>query len=266
MTMTVDSRLARLAPTIRVGWRVVGAVVAVGALGMGTAQAVSQIAHEEETIVQTFAAAGLTGIDLSNDDGSVRIVSHDADEIRVTALVSNGLVATDHDMRIEGDRLVIRSDCPFLLSDFCSVAYTIAMPADLSVRARNDDAGISVIGIDGSLDLATEDADIEVDGGRDTVRLHTEHGSIDATNVRAELTEATSEHGTVRLAFADDPRQVTARSEHGDVEIVVPDSRATYQVSLSSGHGRTELLVRTDPASARTISGRSEHGDVTVRY
>jgi hypothetical protein len=264
--MALDSRLARLAPSIRVGWRVIGAVVAVGALGMGTAQAVSQIAHEEETIVETFDASGLTGLDVSNDDGNIRIVSHDADEIRVTAVVSSGLVATEHDMRIEGDRLVIRSGCPFLFSDFCSVTYTIAMPADLSVRARNNDAGIAVIGIDGSLDLATGDGAIEVDGGRDTVRLHTEHGSIDATNIRAEQTEASSEHGTVRLAFADDPRQVAARSEHGNVEIVVPDSRATYQVSLSTQHGRTELLVRTDPASPRTITARSEHGDVSARY
>jgi hypothetical protein len=252
--------------TINIGWRVIGSVFAVGALTMGTAQAVSQVAHEEETIVESFAAAELTGVSVSNDQGEVLVVAHDDDVVSVTAEISNGLVATDHAMRIEDGVLMIESSCPFLLSDFCWVDYTIAMPADLALTVRNDDSGVSAIGVDGPVDISSEHGSVEVDGAGESLRLRSEHGRIAATNLRATTVDARSEHGSVRLGFVNAPEEVVARSEHGSVEVVLPDDQATYRVDLSSSHGSTDLLVRTDPASARTVTAHSGHGNVVVRY
>ena len=59
---------------------------------------------------------------------------------------------------------------------------------------------------------------------------------------------------------------MNARSTHGDVEVVVPDTQVSYRVDAATDHGDSVTRVRTDPQSDHVIVAHSGHGDVTVRY
>lgn len=65
-------------------WLSVGSVVAVGALADGTLNIVGLVAHEMETSVQTFAAQGITSIDVDNDAGAVTVEGADARSVVTT--------------------------------------------------------------------------------------------------------------------------------------------------------------------------------------
>jgi DUF4097 and DUF4098 domain-containing protein YvlB len=96
------------------------------------------------------------------------------------------------------------------------------------------------------------------------VHLETEHGEVTGEGLDARSVRGTSEHGDVRLSMSGVPRDLVAETEHGDVEVTVPDL-VTYRVDADTEHGTTQTHVRIDPRSPRSIAARSEHGDVVVR-
>ena len=60
----------------------------------GATQVVAQLAHEEHTTSTEYDAAGLTTLDVAIDSGSLTVVGTDADVVKVTAHISDGLRAT----------------------------------------------------------------------------------------------------------------------------------------------------------------------------
>jgi hypothetical protein len=61
---------------------------------------------------------------------------------------------------------------------------------------------------------------------------------------------------------------VTAASDNGSVEVILPDTPEDYRiVDVSSDNGTAATPdIRIDPESQRTITATSDNGDVTVRY
>jgi hypothetical protein len=246
---------------------VLGSLVAAGTLVWGTAHVVAQLAHEEELVEVAFDASQVTSIDARVDNGSIRIVASSGDTVRVTGRISRGLRATGHRQEVVGDQLVLRGECADLLNSFCNVDYRVEVPSGVSVVARTDNDDITLTGIDGDVDAATDHGSVTVEGGRaQLVILRSDHGSVRATGVRPTQVEATTDHGSVRLELLVAPERVRARSGNGDVDVVVPDDRTTYLVDASSGNGDRTVVVRTDPTTDHRIEARSGHGDVTVRY
>jgi hypothetical protein len=246
---------------------VVGSVVAAGTLAWGTSTVVAQLAHEEEVVEATFAASRVGSVDARVDNGSIRIVASSSDTVRVTARVSRGLRSTGHRQEVVGDQLVLRGECADLFDNFCNVDYTVEVPAGVSVLARTDNDDITLTGIDGDVDAATDNGVVTVEGGRaPTVVARSHNGSVRALGVRSPRIDASTDNGSVRLELLVAAARVRARSDNGDVDVVVPDDRTTYLVDASSGNGDRSVVVRTDPTSERRIEARSDNGDVTVRY
>ena len=46
----------------------------------------------------------------------------------------------------------------------------------------------------------------------------------------------------------------------------MPDDDDAYRVDVRHRHGSTDIGVRTDPASDRSITAHTDNGSVTVRY
>jgi hypothetical protein len=227
-------------------WMVVGAIAVVLFTVMGTLQVVSAIAHEEETVTHRFAAGGVTTLEVHADNGSVRIVGADTDEIVVTENVSDGLRATGHRIMRQGASLVAESTCPNFLSHFCWVDYTIRVPVQTDVVVRAG-GGVDVSDVRGDVDVATD------------------HGDLSIERVEGDAT-LTADHGSVSVSFASPPERVEADSDHGDVDVVLPRGDEQYRVDVSTDHGSTDVAVRTAPDAARVVRASSDHGDVTVRY
>jgi len=233
----------------------------------GATQAVAQLAHEEHTTSTEYAAAGLTTLDVALDSGSLTVVGTDADVVKVTAHISDGLRATSERQTVNGDRLELRGGCTALFSNFCSVAYTVELPADMAIRARLDNDDIRLSGVDGDLDLHTDNGSVTIRGsGAGTLALSSDNGDVTALDLRARDVDADSDNGEVSLSFARTPSTVKATSDNGDVNVVVPDDGTSYAVVTSSSNGSTAAPIRTDPDSARRITAKSQNGDVLVTY
>jgi hypothetical protein len=144
-------------------WLVGGSVVAVAALAFGTLQVIVHLAHRDETLVSVVDDPGLRVVDISLEQGSVRVIGTDKATVTVTARISHGLVATQHREEVEGDRLVIQASCNRVLSSFCRTDYTIEAPASLAVVARTSHDTVSASTVAGPLDLRTQHGDVEVD-------------------------------------------------------------------------------------------------------
>ncbi|MEJ7583757.1 MAG: hypothetical protein WKF43_06615 [Acidimicrobiales bacterium] len=247
-------------------WLLVGSFLTVAALGFATFNVVSVMAHEEMTVDATFPAAGLSSVRLDTESGRVEIVGDDVEEITLVAEISHGIRRTGHEATVDGDTLVVRSDCPTLPTVWCRVAYRLVVPGDLASDVHTDD---------GRLILRDLRGDVRADGDSGSVVLarlsgdvdaSTDDGSVRATGLGGATVAARSTHGAVRLSFADAPTAVTARTSDGAVEVVVPDDDATYRVDVDNFVGSTDTAIRIDPGSDRSITATTDNGSVTVRY
>jgi Putative adhesin len=254
---------------VRRTWLIVGSLVTVPVLLFGATEVASALAHEERTEAAAFDADGLQSVEVDNAAGPVRIVGvEDTDTVRVTARISDGWRATGHDVRRDGDRLVVEGTCPNFLSDWCNVRYTIEVPSDLGVAAETDNGRVTVTDIAGDVEASSDNGRIELARIEGSVVLHSDNGSVTATGIRrASRAEATSDNGGVRLEFLDPPDDVVATSDNGSVDVVIPDDGAiAYRVDAESDNGTVSFPVRTDPDGDRTITAQSDNGDVTITY
>ncbi len=254
---------------VRRTWLIVGSLVTVPVLLIGASRVASALAHEERTEVSTFDAAGLQSVEIDNASGSARIVGvREADTVTVKARISDGLRPTGHDVRREGDRLVVEGSCPVILDDWCNVRYTIEMPSDLAVVADSDDGRVTVTDMAADIEASSDNGGVEVARIEGNVALHSDNGSVTATGIRrASRAEATSDNGGVRLEFLDPPDDVVASSDNGSVEVVIPDvGGIAYNVDAGSDNGTVSTPIRTDPDGDRTITATSDNGDVTITY
>ncbi|HSL73709.1 MAG TPA: hypothetical protein VK853_04550 [Ilumatobacteraceae bacterium] len=230
-------------PSVRTIWLVIGSLIASGMLLFGTITVVDVLAHERTTEVTTHE--GVRALVIDSDDGTVLVRAGDVSVVTVTARISEGLRATGVSRSVDGDRLVLRSSCPNVGGTWCSVDWDVVVPVGTDVTLRSDGDRAEAAGELGAVDLRSEHGGVTFDGV--------------ARSVVAE-----SEHGNVSVRLAEPPDTVRAISEHGNVTVVVPDIDDGYRVEASTGEGRTEIGIRTDPNAARTIEARSEHGRVAV--
>ena len=249
---------------VRALWITVGGILAIGTLGWGTYNIVSLLAHEEHIEHASFAAADVTSVDISNDNGSVSITATDSDTIDVTADVSNGWQATKVSSRVVGGVLEVRASCPVFVAIWCSVEYTIAMPADRPLTI--DGSGTVVVrGMTGSVDVDSDDGRLELDDIAGDITVSNDSGRIIGRRLTSSTVDATNTNGRIELSFLDPPQAVSARTENGRIDVVVPDTDVLYRVDLHTDNGSTDNAVRTDPASDHVIELSSQNGSVTLR-
>jgi hypothetical protein len=252
----------------RIAWRIAGSAVALLMLAIGTANAVGALAHETSR-VHRIVAAPVEVVDVSTSTaGSISVVGGDAGgPVTVDMTVSRGLETPSHSEIVQGDRLVVRSSCLWIVSAFCQVDYVIHVPPGVSVIARAGGDDIRVSNVHGDLDLGSDGGGITVLGGEaQLVRLDSDGGDIATTDLSVVSIEASTDGGDVFLSLDSAPTSVDASADGGDVEIVLPDTPDAYRVDVSSDGGGTEAAVRTDPTSDRVITASSDGGDVIVRY
>ncbi len=251
----------------RTAWKAAASIATVVVLIWGVTTVVGQVAHEERTEVTTYDPAGLNTLDVRIDGGSLTVVGTDRDEITVTARISDGLRATSVTRRVEGDRLVLRGGCSAFFSTFCDVSYTVEMPSRMAVRARLDQDGTRLTGVEGDIDVHTDNGSVTITGsGPGPLLISSDNGRVTAVDLRSTEVDARSDNGDVTLAFRRSPRSVRATSDNGSVAVAVPDDGTSYAVSTGTDHGSSSVAVRTDPDAAATIAARSGHGDVQVTY
>lgn len=246
-------------------WLTGGSVLAAVMLAMATQGAISQIAHEQRTERYSFATGDVEQLVVEVDRGWVEVVSVEADEVNVTAEVTDGLWRTGQEARLEDGVLSLTGSC-MPLSSFCGVNYRVEIPGEVPVRARSRSGDLRIVDRDAPVDARTRSGNVELRGATGRVEARTRSGNVSAFELRADDVEARATSGNVTVEMAEPPRNVEARTRSGNVTVVVPDDSATYRTDLGTRSGSTEEAVRTDPASQRAISAHATSGNVSIRY
>jgi hypothetical protein len=269
MTTTVQRRTRVASRSAnRVLWITFGSVFAVACLVYGTFTVVELVGFARSSshvVITPEQAAGITRIEVRSDAGSARIIGSDRTDIVVDGKITYGLKKPGDSTRIEGDTLVVDSSCEVWVNTFCTVDYTIQVPARLEVEASASGGGLRIEGIDGSVKASSSGGGVRaVDTGGD-LDLDSSGGGVRGERLRSQVVVADSSGGGVRLSFAEPPRTVDADSSGGGVTIEVPPGVAFDIRASSSGGGVDTSDVAHDPDSDRTITVDSSGGGVTVR-
>ena len=246
-------------------WRLLAAIAVVCGLFWGVLEAVTALAHDERVETATFPAEGLNGLVVDSANGRVRITATETSEVTVRAHISDGLRATGESREIVDDTLTLRTTCPNIGSNFCWVNYEITVPRGLPITVNAEDGLIAVRGSDAPLTLDGDHGSIVLDDVGGVLDVATDHGDVEATGVRSTQVRADTDHGHVELTFVVAPESVRATSNHGRVEVAVPNDGTAYHAELNTDDGGVELNVPTDPASTRTLTLETDHGNVIAR-
>lgn len=249
----------------RAAWIALGSIFAVATLLYGTFSIVQLLAFARTSTRDVFAE-DVRSIDVRNGAGRTTIVATQGDEVVVEASITYGIQKPQNDSRVEGDQLVVRSDCSGF-AQWCTVNYTVRVPPDVEVYVRGSGGGVVIEGIDGAIDASSSGGGVRVDDVGGPLRLRASGGGINAQRLRSEVVDASSSCGGVRLSFSEPPTDVAASSSGGGVTVVLPDTTDAYNVSASSSGGSVRTSeVRHDPTSARRIAVDASGGGVTVRH
>ena len=162
-------------------------------------------------------------LDVDNSNGPVTITgAAEREQITVTARISDGLRETEERQTLVDGVLELRASCPLIGSEWCSVRYTIEVPADIEVRADTDNGRLRVSGVDGPVHLDTDNGSVEVADVTGNLTIGSNNGSITASRLTSDTVVAETDNGSLTIELLETPTSVEARSDNGSVEVVLP--------------------------------------------
>lgn len=150
----------------RRAWRALASVLAAAALAWGTLSIVALLAHGEDHLRRTFAATGLRTVVVATDNGTIRVITEDRDDVLLTAYVGESLGGTDHSAQRRGDRLVVNGECNFDVGPWCRTSYTLRVPRGLDLDLHAGDGDVLVVVPRGAayrVHATTADGDVTVE-------------------------------------------------------------------------------------------------------
>jgi hypothetical protein len=251
--------------THRSAWIIGGSIFCVISLAWGVLAVVDLLSFGRDQFERTFTER-ITIIEIDSDAGSVRIEGTNASETVVQASLRRGLRGPSHTESLVGDRLVLDSGCPTMLTSLCDVSYTLRVPADVAIVVTSSGGGVQVTDLTGTVDISSSGGGIRATRTSGPLRLRSSGGGITGEALRSANVDASSSGGGVRLGFADAPSSIVVGSSGGGVTVELPNTPETYRLDATSSGGGVSTSVRTDPASTRVIDVHSSGGGVTVRY
>jgi hypothetical protein len=208
---------------------VVAAIAASAVVAIGALISVDLATRDHEEHTATFDEP-IAFVDAELSAGAVHIVGTDDPQVTVTRRARSGVLGPHQHEAVDGDRLVIRADCPSgLFAPSCRVDYEVRVPAGVAVRLRTNGGTAEVDGIFG-------DVDAHANGGR------------------------------VALTYTTPRAHLKARTNGGQVVVEVPDGPESYDVDADANGGPADVQIRTDPRSDRLIDAHANGGKVIVRY
>ena len=234
---------------------------------------------DEETRYFT-APAGITALKIESGGSRVEVTASDTSAIKVGERLhwSNDKNRPDARRVTEGDTLTLSAECGGATFGYttCGVSYRVQVPRDTPVEIDNNDGSIVASGLGGTVKLhsdhgsvnvidlraksATISADhgpVSVSGRAATADLRSSHGPVDATGLTADRLRARAADGLIRLSG-----RVKTADLHGTHGDIVVNGLAAERVTARTQDGDVRLRFTEPPTETRA---GSRHGDVRVR-
>ena len=231
-----------------------------------------------------IAAAPGGALRIELQGGSVEVESHDAHEVRVTAIVDGvGSRSLDFELTGDGVDVELRADLEGWFSKLVGdprVRVRVRVPRRYGleietgggrieadeirgdVRAQTSGGPIEISDVEGDVDLRTSGGSIEVEEIRGDVIMQTSGGPLRASEVTGRV-EAHTSGG--RIEIRDVRGRVEAHTSGGPIEVRFTDEPAG---SIETSGGDIEVEFGSDAGAsldAKTSGGRVEveHGVLT---
>lgn len=249
----------------RSSWMIGGSIFCVLALAYGVFLVVDLLSFGRDHVERTFAGP-ISTVEIDSDAGSVRIEGTSSTTTVVQASLRRGLREPHHTETLVGDRLVLHSGCPTMMTSFCDVSYTVRVPANVALVVKSSGGGVRLTDVAGPADVSSSGGGIRAVRTSGPLRLRASGGGITGEGLSSANVDASSSGGGVRLGFTSAPSSVLVESSGGGVTVELPNTPDTYRLEATSSGGGVSTSVRTDPTSTRVVDVHSSGGGVTVRY
>jgi DUF4097 and DUF4098 domain-containing protein YvlB len=249
------------------------ALAAIVALTADHASA-AEFARDEAVRMEnkTVAIKGTPTVAIDNQNGTLRIKTHQRPEVRIDAVfrvsaesrdVANDFVAGMHlDVTEAGSRITVRTTIPdSSLRRFRNLGFVIdvdvLMPATLPLEARNRFGDTSVSGLNAGARIDNGNGLLTATDGRGAYRLENRFGDIDALRLQGDVT-VVSANGSI---LADTiGGSLSASNRFGDVDAkgvqkdVVIDN-ANGSITLTTVRGGARVTTQFGAVTALSVQG-----------
>ncbi len=198
--------------------------------------------------------------------GDVTVVGGPPDAVAVTRQLSwSGHGEPTVSERFDGTTLRIEQpQCPGG-GNQCSASYELVAPPGTALTVHTDGGSIRTDGIAGTEILHTSGGDVTVNHASGNLDLSTSGGSITGSDLSCAETIAGTSGGDISLRYESAPGRVVAGTSGGGVQVTVPDGDR-YRVQAGATGGTADVQVSQDAGATRSITARTEGGDVSIRY
>ncbi len=221
----------------------VGIPLLLAAVGQGVLNVTGVFARSSENHTASYAWGGGV-IKLDSGDGNVTVRRGSASSVAVAYTEHYGLKKPTVNGAVSGSGVELTAKCSGVLSQNCSVNYTLTVPAGAS------------------LDLETGDGNVTLDGVSGDVTVRSGDGKIRGSDLAAEQVTTSSGDGSVALQWTVTPQTVQVSMGDGSINVAVPAGSGPYAVTHTMGSGHADISVASDPTAPRSI--RLDMGDGSI--
>ncbi|MFG2091627.1 DUF4097 domain-containing protein [Spirillospora sp. NPDC048824] len=210
------------------------------------------------------APAGITALKIKGDGSRVQVTASDTGAIKVSERLrwsnENNKPKVKH--ATAGDTLTLSAKCAraTMGATKCGVSYRVQVPRDIPVEINSRDGSIVASGLAGTVKLHSDNGSIEVsDMNATSASLSSNDGSIRVSG-RAATADLRSDNGSITAAGLTTDR-LTARSRDGRIRL----SGSVKAADLDTHNGSIEAVGLTaDRVTAKTRDGGVRLGFVSA--
>lgn len=221
-----------------------------------------QLSQRTEESVRTFADVERVELDLSS--GEVELVPARGKEMVVREKRHSGLVSPSSSRSFDGRTLKLDGGCDVFVVLNCKVDYRIEVPRGTTVDVQGFAGSITARDIRGSLHIDNKAGDvraINVRGPR--IEVRTRAGDAEVRDVVGRYVSVETAAGDADARLLRPARDLRVETHAGDATVVVPD--VGYRIDADSNAGDTNVKVRRNDLSKRTLRVRTKAGDASIR-
>lgn len=145
----------------------------------------------------------------------------------------------------------------------CRVDLTMAVPNQVALDIRAEEANIEVNGYDGTATLNTAVGDIELEDVGGKLTLTASDGRIIGGDLTSRDLTSISAEGETDLEFVGGADNINVTSTTGNVKLTVPP--LSYRIDTGTTAGAVDIDALASNTATRQIKVRSSEGDISIK-
>ncbi|MEU4347584.1 hypothetical protein [Streptomyces sp. NPDC023838] len=221
------------------------------------------------TRVETSDRHPVKTVQVDSGSAELTVVPGAEGEVRIQERLSWSLRKPKVAKEWDGDTLKLRPECDGRLavtSLGCSVELDLTVPAGVALKVNSGSGTVRVSGLTGPVDVDGGSGSVKLYGVRGPINASVGSGSFSGAAIGSAEAEVHSSSGHAELEFVTPPREVTASTGSGGVDLLVP-AGSRYRVEGTKGSGTRDIEDSLlDPSSDRHITVSSGSGTATLDY